>query len=153
MAFFQSVKYGVLPYMGSTARGISMIFAADCAAACIAALDADVPSGSAYDLEDGSTLTLGELVRHIESSMGKRAWFRFPVPRRVLEAAALGAEIFGKATDRAMMLTRDKCNELYAPHWVCDSSDARRDLGWEPKVTFDRGARITAEWYRREGWL
>jgi nucleoside-diphosphate-sugar epimerase len=153
LAFFQSVKYGVLPYMGSTARGISVTFAPDCAAACIAALDADIPSGRAYDIEDGTTLTLGELVGHIESSLGKRAWVRFPVPRRVLEAAALGTELFGKVTDRAVMLTRDKCNELYAPHWVCDSADAMRDLGWEPKVTFERGARITAEWYRREGWL
>jgi nucleoside-diphosphate-sugar epimerase len=152
-AFFQSVKFGVLPYMGSTARGISIIFASDCAAACVRALDAEVPSGSIYFVDDGETQTLAELIAHIEVAMAKRAWVRFPVPRRVLATVALGIEAFGKVTNRAVMLTRDKCNELYAPHWVSDSTDARRDLGWESKVPFDRGARITAEWYRREGWL
>ncbi len=153
LAFFKSVKFGVLPYMGSTARGVSAVFGSDCAAACVSALSADVPSGKAYCVEDGETQTLGELVGQIEEAMGKRTWFRMPVPRKVLEAAAVGSELFGRFTDQAVMLTRDKCNELYAPHWVCESSEARADLGWQPKVSFQRGARITAEWYRRQGWL
>jgi len=152
-AFFNAVNLGVLPYMGSTARGFSAIYAPDCAAACIAAIDKDVPSGSAYFVEDGKTETLGELVGHIENAMGKRAWLRFPIPRRVLSTVALGSELYGKFSKKAVMLTRDKCNELYAPHWVCDSVETQRDLDWQPKVSFDRGARITAEWYRQNGWL
>jgi 2-alkyl-3-oxoalkanoate reductase len=152
-AFFQAVKLGVLPYMGSTNRGVSAIFASDCASACISALNKDTPSGNAYFVDDGRTETLGQLVGHIETAMSKRARIRFPIPRSVLHFAALGSEYYGKWTDRAVMLTRDKCNELYAPHWVCDSSAARRDLGWEPLVTFDRGARITYEWYKSQGWL
>jgi nucleoside-diphosphate-sugar epimerase len=51
------------------------------------------------------------------------------------------------------MLTRDKINELTAPHWVCDSSDTRRDLGWEPKVQWPEGVRRSVDWYRANGWL
>jgi nucleoside-diphosphate-sugar epimerase len=153
LALFKAVQYGVMPVMGSTQRGMSVVFGPDCAAACIAALDAPTQSGNAYFVEDGHTRTLGELAQVLESVLGKRAWFRFPIPRLALEAAAAGSELFGALSGRAVMLTRDKCNELYAPHWVCDGSETRRDLGWEPKVPFDRGARITAEWYRREGWL
>lgn len=153
LVFFQSVKLGVLPYMGSTARGMSAIFATDCADACIAALDKNVPSASTYFVEDGQTQTLGELVGHIEQAIGKRAWVRIPVPRRALEAAAIGSELFGKLSGKAVMLTRDKCNELFAAHWVCDSSETQRDLGWKPKVPFATGARITADWYRKNGWL
>ncbi|MEN9577686.1 MAG: hypothetical protein RJA70_695 [Pseudomonadota bacterium] len=151
--FFQAVKLGILPYMGSTARGMSAIYASDCAEACIAALDKEVASGSAYFVEDGQTETLGELVGHVEQAMGKRAWVRIPIPRRALQIAAMGSEVFGKLSDKAVMLTRDKCNELYAPHWVCDSSETQRDLGWKPKVPFATGARITADWYRKNRWL
>lgn len=153
LAFFQAVKLGILPYMGSTARGVSAIYGADCAAACIAALTKEVPSGSAYFVEDGKTETLGELVGHIEQAMGKRAWLRVPIPRKLLSTAAFGSELFGKLTDQAVMLTRDKCNELYAPHWVCDSTATQHALGWAPKMPFDRGARVTADWYRENGWL
>lgn len=152
-AFFKAVSLGVFPYMGSLARGFSAIFAPDCAAACIAATKADVPSGSVYFVEDGHTETLGELISHIERAMGKRARIRIPVPRMALEVAAFGSEVFGMLTDRAVMLTRDKCNELYATHWVCDASDTRHALNWQPKVSFAEGAKITYEWYKRAGWL
>lgn len=153
LAFFQSVKYRVLPYMGSTARGFSVVYGSDCAAACARALEVNVPSGSTYFVEDGNTRTLAELVAHIETAMGKRAWMRFPIPQSILQTAALFSEIYGKLTHRAVMLTRDKCNELYAPHWVCESTATHAQLGWEPRISFDRGARITAEWYRQHGWL
>ena len=153
LPFFRSVKLGVLPYMGSSSRGLSTIYGPDAAAACIQACEAGVPSGKAYFLEDGHTRSFGELVADIERALGKRAKLRLPIPRRVLQVAALGSELYGKATDKPVMLTRDKCNELFAPHWVCDASRTRADLGWEPKVSFEVGARLTAEWYKSEGWL
>jgi len=139
--------------MGSTARGLSVVYGADAAAACVDALDAPVASGRAFYLEDGHTRTLAELVALIEGAMGTRAWLRFPIPRRLLDVAAFGSELYGKYSETAVMLTRDKCHELYAPHWVCDATDTRHALNWEPKVTFERGARITADWYRHQGWL
>jgi nucleoside-diphosphate-sugar epimerase len=84
--------------------------------------------------------------------MGKRAFLRFPLPRRVIEAAALASELYGKVTDRAVMLTRDKCNELF-DQWVCDGSAARRALDWQPEVSFEQGARLTVDWYRKAGWV
>jgi len=153
LAFFKAVKAGVLPIMGSTSKRISIVFGGDAASACIRAMDANVPSGSTYFVEDGRTRTFADLVLGIETALGKRAWLRFPLPRSVIEIAALGSEIYGRASNKAVMLTRDKCNELFAPHWVCDATRARRELGWEPKVSFEEGARITADWYTAAGWL
>lgn len=153
LTLFKAARYGVLPVMGSTERGMSVVFGPDCAAACVSALDARTPSGNAYFVEDGRTRTLGELARVLETVLGTRAWFRLPIPRRALAAVATGSELFGALSGRAVMLTRDKCHELFAPHWVCDASDTRKDLGWEPKIPFDQGARITADWYRERGWL
>jgi nucleoside-diphosphate-sugar epimerase len=69
-----------------------------------------------------------------------------------MEVAALASEVFGRVTDQAVMLTRDKCNELFES-WVCDSESARRELGWKPTVSFEDGARRTADFYKRERWL
>jgi 2-alkyl-3-oxoalkanoate reductase len=152
LAFFKSIKFGVLPLLGSTQNKVSMIYGSDCGAACVAALDADVPSGSVYHVDDGGAHTMEELIRLSEAAMGQRARFRFHLPRRLVETAAFGAELYGRATNKAVMLTRDKLNELFET-WVCDSSRARRDLGWKPEVPFEVGITRTVAWYREAGWL
>jgi nucleoside-diphosphate-sugar epimerase len=152
-AFFKAVNTGILPILGSRKTRISIIYGSDAASACVCAIDQDVPSGSTYYVEDGTTKTFEELVLSIENALGRRAWLRVPLPRGVVEAAAMGSELYGRLTKQAVMLTRDKCNELFAPHWVCDGSDARRDLGWVPAVSFDEGTRLAAAWYRNAGWL
>lgn len=153
LPFFKSVQLGVLPLTGSPSSRLSAIYASDCAAACIKALAAEVPSGSTYFVEDGRLETLAELITHIESALGRRAWLRIPVPRILMYGVALGSELYGRISGRAVMLTRDKLNELLASHWVCDSVEAQSALGWKPQILFEEGARITGAWYRREGWL
>lgn len=153
LAFFAAVKAGVFPYMGSPHKRISMVYGADCAAACIRAIDADVPSGSVFFVDDGVGHEMHDLIAQIETVMNKRAWLRFPLPRPVVQTAALASELYGKARGQAVMLTRDKCNELFAPHWVCDSAPTREALGWQPETSFADGTRTTYEWYVANGWL
>lgn len=153
LAFFQAVKYGVFPLTGSPRAVLSMVWAEDCADACVRALGADVPSGAAFDVEDGVPETLETILGHIEAAMGRRVRARVPIPGAALRLAALATEGFGRATGRAVMFTRDKVRELTAPNWVCDGSAARSALGWTPRVSFAAGARISAAWYRAAGWL
>ena len=153
LPFFKAVQLGLLPLTGSPSAALSAVYAADCASACIKALETNVPSGSTYYVEDGRTETLGELIAHIENALGRRAWLRVPVPRFLMYAAAVASEVYGSLAGRAVMLTRDKLNELMAPNWVCDSREAQTALAWRPRVTFQEGARLTGAWYRREGWL
>jgi nucleoside-diphosphate-sugar epimerase len=152
LAFFKSIKLGVLPLLGSPQSKLSMTFGPDCARACILAIDAEVPSGSVFAVDDGAVHTMAELISEAESAMGKRAFLRIPLPRRVVLGAALMSESYGKLTNRAMMLTRDKCNELF-DQWVCDGSKAADQLGFTPSVTFAEGVKRTVDWYRAAGWL
>jgi 2-alkyl-3-oxoalkanoate reductase len=152
LAFFKSIKLGILPLLGSTQNKLSMIYGSDCASACVAALDRDLPSGAAYHVDDGRVHTLEEMIMLAEQAMGRKAKLRFHLPRRLVETAALGAELYGRATNRAVMLTRDKLNELFE-QWVCDGSKARRDLDWQPLVSFEAGVQQTVAFYREAGWL
>jgi nucleoside-diphosphate-sugar epimerase len=51
-----------------------------------------------------------------------------------------------------VMLTREKANMLLM-HWVCSSESTRRELAWEPRVTWSDGVRRAVNWYRENGWL
>lgn len=152
-AFFQAVSRRVLPKNGTGENTLSVIYASDAASACIKAITADIPSGNRYFIDDGKIYVWNDMLADIESALGKKAFLRFGVPSFALKAAALASETTGKLTGKAVMLTRDKVNELLAPHWVCDSTDTRRDLGWTPLVDWREGTRRAVEWYRANGWL
>jgi 2-alkyl-3-oxoalkanoate reductase len=153
-AFFQSVSRKFLPYLGDGKNTLSVIYASDAASACLRALESeDVVSGSTYFIDDGKVYVWKDMLAEIERAIGADAWVRFSVPISILKGAALASESLGRLTGKAVMLTRDKVNELSAPHWVCDSGDTRRDLGWEPKVQWPEGTRKAVAWYRENKWL
>jgi nucleoside-diphosphate-sugar epimerase len=154
LAFFSSIKNGVLPVMGDGSNTLSVIYGEDCAAAvALAATTPNAPSGKAYFVEDGEVLVWREALKEVEAAMGRRAFVRFGLPMGVVKMAAAATQLWGKVTNTAQMLTLDKVNELSQRHWVCEGSGARRDLGWEPKTDWAAGTRAAVKWYRAEGWL
>jgi nucleoside-diphosphate-sugar epimerase len=152
-AFFQSVSRRFLPYLGDGKNTMSVIYASDAASACIRAIESEIPSGRSYFIDDGRVYVWMDMLADIERALGRAALVRVSVPFSLLRGAAFMSEAASRLTGKAVMLTRDKVNELSAPHWVCDSSDARRELGWEPKVDWREGTARAATWYRQNGWL
>jgi nucleoside-diphosphate-sugar epimerase len=152
-AFFQTVSRRVLPYLGDGKNTLSIVYAADAASACVRAIFADVPSGNTYFVEDGKVYVWRDMLAELEKVLERRAFLRVPIPFFVLRGAAMASEGYGRLRGKAVMLTRDKINELSAPHWVCDAQKTRSDLGWAPQVDWTEGARRAADWYRQEGWL
>ncbi len=154
LAFFTSVRNGVLPMMGDGGNTLSVIYGADCASAVVrAATTPDAPSGRAYFVDDGSVYVWREALREIESAMGRRAFVRVGLPMPFLQLAAGASQLWGKVTNTAQMLTLDKLNELKQRHWVCSGEGARRDLGWTPRVGWALGVAEAVRWYREQGWL
>jgi len=152
-AFFQTVSRRVLPFLGDGKNTLSIIYAADAASACIRALFADIPSGRCYFVEDGKIYVWRDMLSELERVLERRALIRISIPFFVLRGVAAASEVSGKLRRQAVMLTRDKVNELSAPHWVCDATTTRSELGWTPEVDWAEGARRAAAWYRAQGWL
>jgi nucleoside-diphosphate-sugar epimerase len=152
LVFFRSVQSGVLPLVARAENRISMVYATDCAAACVRALHADVPSGSIYHVDDGAAHTFSEMKREIERALGRRTWLSFHLPPSLVLGAAWGSELYASLSGRAVIFNRDKCKELFE-EWVCDSARGRAHLDFQPQVDLARGVELTADWYRKAGWL
>ncbi len=153
LAFFQSVRRTRSAFrLGNSMKSMALVYAEDAADACARAAFADVPTGSTYFVDDGEVYSYEQMAGHIADAYGIRLLTTASVPRSILAVAALASEAFGKATDRAVMFSRDKLNELLMEHFTVDSSATRKDLGWAPTVTFGEGAKRTAKWYRQHGW-
>ena len=149
---FKSIQRGLFPVInGGRSKGV-WIYATDCAGACVRAIDADVPSGRTYFVDDGcGALEMAQMFADFERALGKKA-LRATLPLPVLMTVARGVEVFGRVTGRAVMLTREKANML-VQDWVCASDATRKELGWEPKVPWHDGVPRAVAWYRENGWL
>ena len=150
---FKSIQRGLLPLVaGGEALGV-WVYATDCADACLRALDADVPSGRTYFVDDAcGAITQKQLFADAERALGKKALVRANLPVGLFMTVARGVEAFGRVAGRPVMLTREKANMLLQ-HWVCSSEATHAELGWEPKVGWDEGVRLAVKWYRDNGWL
>jgi nucleoside-diphosphate-sugar epimerase len=151
---FKAVKKYQYPVIGNGRMIACYTYGPDCARACIQAIDAKIPSGNIYFVDDGAeplsmTRAMGEL---IPEALGVRPFFRMGIPFPVLSLASFGVEAYGKVRGKAVMLTREKVAML-RHHWVCDSTKTQDDLGWKPEVRFTDGVHLTAKWYQDNGWL
>jgi nucleoside-diphosphate-sugar epimerase len=151
---FKAIQRGLLPLVGDGEAKGTWIYATDCAEACLRAVEADLPaSGRTYFVDDGcGPLTLRDMLADAERALGRKALVRASLPVPVFMTVARGIEVFGRLANRPVMLTREKAAMLLM-HWVCSSEDTRRDLGWEPKVTWHEGVERAVRWYRDNRWL
>lgn len=153
LQFFQMIRRTRLAIrLGDSMKALSMVYGPDVADACIKAIDAEVPSGSIYFVDDGRAYAFEDLARSIAAGYGFELLGTVKVPATLIRAAAKVSDVYASATDKAVMFSTDKLGELFMEHFVVDASGARNDLGWEPKVLFPEGARITAAWYREHRW-
>jgi len=150
---FKTIQRGLLPLVdGGAAKGV-WVYATDCAGACIRAIEADVPSGSVYFVDDGrGPIDQRQMLADAERALGKRARFRANLPVPLFLAAARGVETLGRITNRPMMFTREKANMLLM-HWVCSSEATSTGLGWTPAVSWEDGLPRAVKWYRDNNWL
>lgn len=151
LPLFKSIARGLatLPRAG---RSISVIHVDDCARAiCDLALK-EHPNGRRYFVEDGHRMSHTEMALSIGRAVGRKPRI-ISIPKWILWIAALFSELTSRVLNRSALLTRDKVKDLSQPHWICDATPLRTELGWLPQVTFDEGAQQTARWYRDQRWL
>lgn len=107
--------------------------------------------GQTYILAGKQFEKLNVLVRMIAESLGVDL-SRWQVPLPIAYAAAAACEDMCKILRLDPPLYRRRL-EFFASDRAFDTSKARRELGYEPKVDLNDGIRKTAEWYRERNLL
>jgi len=153
LPIFKAAKWGCCVFPTKRENGLSVIYASDAAAAVIKALKQSVASGSCYYIDDGHIRSWQEMLAEVKSALGVPYSVQITMPRLVMQSVAFMVEQYGRIRRKSVMLTRDKLNELYQPFWTCDSTDAQRDLAWQPQVSWAEGVKLTCQWYEQAEWM
>lgn len=141
-------RSGQLRRIGSQTKRVDTVYIDNAADAHLLAADALAPNaacaGKAYFISNGEPIGLWEMVNRMLAAAGLPPVTRtVPVPMAL--ALAWCFETVAKVTrsEREPRLTRFVVSEMSTAHWF-NIAAARRDLGYEPKVSLDEGLRRLA---------
>ena len=138
--------------VGFKKQMLTFIYVKDLAVAVMDALDRG-PLHRAYFISENQGYTQQEFRKIVCEELGKKFVIPVTCPLWVVKRVCAIAEWIGKVTLKASTLNRDKYKILKQRNWLCDTSDARRDFGFNPQYSLRKGIREAIAWYRQAGWL
>ena len=149
--FFETVYKGIRPYIGNTKRRLQLIEVDDLCHAIFLAVTTDTPSGLVCFAAENEAYTMKELINILAESCGKRG-FGLYIPSLLFYIIAVivhGTSILIRVTP---MLSKEKADELLAS-WEISTKRADDIFGFRSRIPFAQGAKLTYDWYQKEGWL
>ena len=150
-SFFQTVNNHIKPFIGDTTRRLQLVYVDDLCQGIFKALTANTKSGSVYFIAEKRSYSMKQLVELLESASGKKGIALF-IPSFLFKFIALISGGLFKLVNATPMLTLEKAGELLAS-WEISTAKAKNEIQFESKTDFEQGARVTYQWYRKEGWL
>ncbi len=150
--FKSAYRWGMVPQVGRQSKSLSLAHVRDVARGIWLASAAGKAVDQTYFLSSEEIYSFEDLRAALEAAMNRPVKVRV-VPVPVVQALMLYADFLSKVFGKNILLDRDRLTTLSYPHWVCDVSKARADLGYRQTVALKDGFRETFEWYRKQGWL
>ena len=152
----------LLPLFRLAARGwavvprsrarLQPVFVADVVRAVLAALEA-VPPPDPLSVAAAETHSWGEVVGALTAAVGRPAR-TVRAPAAVFLAVGALSELASRLAGTRPAMDRRRARDLSVHAWTCDIAPSRLRLDpWRPRVGIAEGLALTAEWYRRKGWL
>lgn len=150
--YFKFVKRGIMPFIGTKKRHVSVIYVKDIARAVLQVILSGKMYGKTFLLNDGQQYSWEDIGNVISSVMCRKP-LSLHIPESSAKAAAFVFEILSCWSGRATLLDRQKINEFLQPSWLCSSEKIKRELGFFAEYSLEKGLKETYGWYREKKWL
>lgn len=154
LVFFRAVQRRVALMPSGRAARLSLLHAADLAAAAAAVLEAPETVRGTYELDDGREggYRWHELIDIAAGQLSVRP-FRFRPPASLLVASAHLSAILHRNSRHPPMFTPDKVRELSVTDWVAHDRSLCSATAWRPRIDAVTGFAETIAWYQLHRWL
>jgi nucleoside-diphosphate-sugar epimerase len=142
----RAIRTGKAKIIGDGDNRLNLTYAGNEAEGCILAATQEQAIGQTYNLSNDGEITLREYLDAIAACLGAKPVTR-RVPYKVAYFAAFMMELFGHALHRrtpplvtryAVWLMGRRC------YFSCEK--ARRELGWQPTVSYAEGIERSVRW-------
>lgn len=152
LRFFQMVQHGIAITVGPWDREVSLIYSEDAVNALIAAGTSPRAPGRTYCIAHPEAVTWEAFANCVGRVLDRKPVLLSLAPGAA-RVFAIAVEEAARLRGRAAVLNRERVREVSQARWVCDPSSAIEEIGFRPSYPVGAGARATADWYEKEGWL
>ncbi len=150
--FFNTMSKGLQPMVGFSEKLVSLIHVTDLVRGIVMAGESERSMGQTYFISSSRLYGWKEIGEVARTALGRGA-FRIRIPEAGVYVIAAFAELFSLFSSAPALINFEKARDMVQDYWTCDSSRAKRDFGYEQKVTLEEGISATVAWYRAQGWL
>jgi nucleoside-diphosphate-sugar epimerase len=151
LMIFRRVARGIFPMFGDGRTFYHPLYIDNLVDAFVQAMQDGVGDGEAYLIADDQYLEIEALVKRV----GRALDVEVKIPHYPVWPVVAAGHVVEKAC-RPFGITPPifpRRVDWYRQNRAFKIDKARRDLGYQPKVGIDEGLRLTADWYRQEGYL
>jgi nucleoside-diphosphate-sugar epimerase len=147
---YKQTSFPILFWPGSANPRYAIVYVSDIAELAILAATTEKAVGQVYNVAGPEPVRLKAFAEAMIRARGaKRTWATMPYP--VAWVWCWMMETFAKLLRSKKMpyLTLASLRSVHREGHI-DGSKARKELGWEPKVSVDEGTRLYVEWLRQQ---
>ena len=152
LALFQAAARGLLPFVGSPGRRLSLIHVEDLVAGMLAAGRGEGTVQRAWFVTTDPPVSQTELADGVAVAVGRRPR-RLGLPSSAARLLGTLADLGAQLTGVAPLLTRERVREVGEGNWICSGAALARATGWRSSIALGPGLAATASWYRAQGHL
>jgi len=148
--YFRYVSMPILVWPGRENVRTAYVYVTDVADCIIMAATNEKAVGQVYNIAPPHENRFRDLVGAMARAIGKSEP-RLSIPLWLIYATGAVLEVWAKLwrNENLPFLTRSDARFIREGMYV-DGSKARRELGWEPKVSIEEGARLYVQWRRAQ---
>lgn len=150
---FKAVNKGLGTLIGFDKKYVSLVHSYDLCRGIIDAAEAPNTLKQAYNLSSERPYTWEEVLPAMSKALGAKRYFALKIPHSVVLSAAYLTEFAGKFMKNPPVFNYEKGKDFIQKYWISSVQKAKKDFGYEQKISLEEGMKITAEWYKKMGWL
>ncbi len=142
----RAIRAGKGKLIGDGENRLNLVYAGNEAEGCILAATNENAAGESYNLSNDGVITQKEYLNKIAECVGAKPVTK-KVPYKVAYGAAFMMELFGHmfGKKKPPLVTRYSV-WLIGRRCFFSCEKARKELGWQPTVSYDEGIRRSVRW-------
>ncbi len=152
LTVFQSISKGLGTVIGSKPKFVTLVYAPELARGIKLAAESDKAKGNTYFLGTEKPYPWKELNKMLGDAYGRKV-VNLILPHIAVLSIGRIMTVLGGFLKKPPVFDHEKAVDFVQDYWICDSSSAQRDFGFQHKTTLQEAFRLTFEWYKSEGWI